>query len=183
APVHRRTHIPRTKLGRPGWLARTLTEPKNVLRRIHPDSANLFHGRSPLSEINNDLILAQSMPSGAVHTNSIGYSVTAGSRMRWCLPRLWSPRTRARVGAPAPVVATGGAAPDGRWGVPVPERGEGAGRTNDGRTRLGDDCWPCTRPNERGWCGAVDCRTARAIDRGASRPILVRVLSRKNPTG
>jgi hypothetical protein len=26
---------------------------KNVLRRIHPNSANLFHGRSPLSEISN----------------------------------------------------------------------------------------------------------------------------------
>jgi len=25
---------------------------KNVLRRIHPNSANLFHGRSPLFEIN-----------------------------------------------------------------------------------------------------------------------------------
>jgi hypothetical protein len=30
----------------------------------------LVHGRSPLSEICNDLILARSMPSGAVHTNS-----------------------------------------------------------------------------------------------------------------
>jgi hypothetical protein len=27
-------------------------ELKNVLRRIHPNSANLFHGRSPLFEIN-----------------------------------------------------------------------------------------------------------------------------------
>ena len=45
---------------------------KNVLRRIHPNSANLVHGRSPLSEINsNDLILARSMPPGAVHTNNI----------------------------------------------------------------------------------------------------------------
>src|ERR1700682_855605 len=43
---------------------------KNVFRRVHPDSANLFHGRSPLSEINNDLILAHSMPPGAVHTNN-----------------------------------------------------------------------------------------------------------------
>src|SRR6266446_5021302 len=42
---------------------------ENVLRRIHPNSANLFHGRSPLSEICNDLILAHSMPLGAVHTN------------------------------------------------------------------------------------------------------------------
>jgi hypothetical protein len=39
-----------------------------MLRRVHANSANLFHGRSPLSEICNDLILAQSMPSGAVHT-------------------------------------------------------------------------------------------------------------------
>jgi hypothetical protein len=40
-----------------------------VLRRVHPNSANLFHGRFPLSEICNDLILARSMPSGAVHSN------------------------------------------------------------------------------------------------------------------
>jgi hypothetical protein len=44
-----------------------------MLRRIHPNSANLFHGRSPLSEINNnDLNLAHSMPPGAVHTNNAG---------------------------------------------------------------------------------------------------------------
>src|SRR4051794_34647942 len=42
---------------------------ENVLRRVHPNSANLFHGRFPLSEICNDLILARSMPSGAVHSN------------------------------------------------------------------------------------------------------------------
>src|SRR5215213_7539437 len=42
---------------------------KNVFRRIQPNSANLLHGRSPLSEISNDLSLAHSMPSGAVHTN------------------------------------------------------------------------------------------------------------------
>jgi Transposase DDE domain group 1 len=35
-----------------------------MLRRVHANSANLFHGRSPLSEICNDLILAQTMPSG-----------------------------------------------------------------------------------------------------------------------
>jgi hypothetical protein len=40
-----------------------------MFRRIHPNSGNLFHGRSPLSEIYNDLILARLMPSGAVHTN------------------------------------------------------------------------------------------------------------------
>src|SRR3954464_15930158 len=42
---------------------------ENVLRRVHPNSANLFHGRFPLSEICNDLILARLMPSGAVHSN------------------------------------------------------------------------------------------------------------------
>jgi integrase len=43
-------------------------ELEKMLRRVHANSANLFHGRSPLSEICNDLILAQSMPSGAVQT-------------------------------------------------------------------------------------------------------------------
>src|ERR1700761_3736660 len=43
---------------------------EKVFRRIHPDSANLVHGRSPLSELGNDLILARSMPSEAVHTNT-----------------------------------------------------------------------------------------------------------------
>ena len=43
---------------------------EKMFRRVHPDSANLFHGRPLLSEISNDLILAQSMPPGAVHTNS-----------------------------------------------------------------------------------------------------------------
>jgi hypothetical protein len=38
-----------------------------MFRRVHANSANLFHGLSPLFEICNDLILAQSMPSGAVH--------------------------------------------------------------------------------------------------------------------
>jgi hypothetical protein len=42
---------------------------ENVFRRIHTNSANLFHGRPPLSEIYSDLILARLMPSGAVHTN------------------------------------------------------------------------------------------------------------------
>src|SRR5208283_5089270 len=45
---------------------------ENVLRRIHPNSTNLVHERSPLSEINDDLTLAHSMPPGAVHTNSPG---------------------------------------------------------------------------------------------------------------
>src|ERR1039458_3539115 len=45
-------------------------KPEKMLRRVHPDSANLSHGRPLLSEISNDLILAQSMPPGAVHTNS-----------------------------------------------------------------------------------------------------------------
>jgi hypothetical protein len=49
---------------------------KNMLRRIHPHSANLFHGRSPLSEINNnDLNLAHSMPPGAVHINNAGHPI------------------------------------------------------------------------------------------------------------
>jgi hypothetical protein len=42
---------------------------ENVFRRIHTNSANLFHGRPPLSEIYIDLILAPLVPSGAVHTN------------------------------------------------------------------------------------------------------------------
>src|SRR5271157_1180284 len=37
---------------------------EKMFRCIHANSANLFHGRSPLFEICNDLILAQSMPSG-----------------------------------------------------------------------------------------------------------------------
>src|SRR5580700_10000127 len=44
---------------------------EKMFRRVHANSANLFHGRSPLFEICNDLILAQSMPSGAVHTNTL----------------------------------------------------------------------------------------------------------------
>jgi hypothetical protein len=44
---------------------------ENVFRRIHTNSANLVHGRPPLSEIYSDLILAPLMPSGAVHTNRI----------------------------------------------------------------------------------------------------------------
>src|SRR5689334_5181889 len=32
---------------------------ENMLRRIHPNSANMIHGRPPLSEISNDLILAR----------------------------------------------------------------------------------------------------------------------------
>ena len=43
---------------------------EKMFRCIHANSANLFHGRSPLFEICNDLILAQSMPSGAVHPNT-----------------------------------------------------------------------------------------------------------------
>ena len=37
------------------------------------NTANLFHGRFPLSEICNDLILARLMPSGAVHSNRLPY--------------------------------------------------------------------------------------------------------------
>jgi hypothetical protein len=35
---------------------------EKMFRRIHANSDNLFHGRSPLSETCNDLILEQSMP-------------------------------------------------------------------------------------------------------------------------
>jgi hypothetical protein len=59
---------------------------KNVLRRIHPNPANLFHGRSPLSEINNnDLNLAHSMPPGAVHTNKHGcdFAGRCNKRVFW----------------------------------------------------------------------------------------------------
>src|ERR1700730_4153761 len=43
---------------------------EEALRGVHPNSANLFHRRSPFSEICNDLILAHAMPSGAVHPNT-----------------------------------------------------------------------------------------------------------------
>src|SRR5208283_2003531 len=45
---------------------------KKVLRRIHLNSANLFHGRSPLSEIHSRPHSGTLMPSGAVHTNKHG---------------------------------------------------------------------------------------------------------------
>jgi hypothetical protein len=38
---------------------------EKTLRRIHANADNLVHGRLPLFEILNDLILAQSMPWGA----------------------------------------------------------------------------------------------------------------------
>src|SRR3979411_1236082 len=44
---------------------------EKMFRRVHANSANLFHGRSPLFEICNDLILAQSMPLGAVHPTTL----------------------------------------------------------------------------------------------------------------
>src|SRR6202023_2378953 len=52
---------------------------ENVFRRIDTNSANLLHGRPPLSEIYSDLILARLMQSGAVHTNrtQIGLSRSA----------------------------------------------------------------------------------------------------------
>src|ERR1700757_2127389 len=40
---------------------------EEAFRRIHPNSANLFHRRSPSSEICNELTLAHAMPSGGVH--------------------------------------------------------------------------------------------------------------------
>src|ERR1700731_1357689 len=38
-----------------------------AFRRIHPNSADLFHRRSPFGGICNELTLAHAMPSGAVH--------------------------------------------------------------------------------------------------------------------
>src|SRR5580704_8134628 len=64
---------------------------ENVFRRIHANSANLVHGRPPLSEIYSDLILARLMPSGAVHTNrtDAGVERAGASRVRDGLaPRL-----------------------------------------------------------------------------------------------
>src|ERR1700736_3301957 len=52
---------------------------EKMFRRVHANSANLFHGRSPLFEICNDLILAQSMPSGAVHPNTLCGSLARSS--------------------------------------------------------------------------------------------------------
>src|SRR5271165_3050328 len=59
---------------------------KNVLRRIHPNSANLFHGRSPLFEINTRPHSGTLDAAGAVHTNRIW----RGSKPGY---------TRSRVGA------------------------------------------------------------------------------------
>src|ERR1700761_5409333 len=52
---------------------------ENVFRRIHANSANLVHGRPPLSEIFSDLILARLMPSGVVHTNRNAVTLLAKS--------------------------------------------------------------------------------------------------------
>src|SRR6202030_2634941 len=57
------------------WVALTghrrvvFREAGRCVSTFHTNSANLFHGRPPLSEIYSDPILARSMPSGAVHTN------------------------------------------------------------------------------------------------------------------
>src|SRR5260370_28250036 len=42
---------------------------KNTLGRVHTNARKLPHGRLPCLRISNDLNLAHSMPSGAVHTN------------------------------------------------------------------------------------------------------------------
>jgi hypothetical protein len=56
---------------------------EEALRRIHPNSANLFHRRSPFSEICNDLILAHAMPSRAVHPNRpINIERTTGNKLK-----------------------------------------------------------------------------------------------------
>src|SRR5712691_2012312 len=63
---------------------------ENVFRRIHTNSANLFHGRPPLSEIYSDLILARLMPLGAVHTNRRPRYATFGCKrnIEMTLPRV-----------------------------------------------------------------------------------------------
>src|ERR1700721_1162221 len=43
---------------------------EEALRRIHPNSANLVHRRSPFGEICNELTLAHAMPSGGPSTPS-----------------------------------------------------------------------------------------------------------------
>src|ERR1700720_2606808 len=53
---------------------------EKMFRRVHANSANLIHGRSPLFEICNDLILAQSMPSGTVHPIT---QIRQSSPSRW----------------------------------------------------------------------------------------------------
>src|SRR6202043_2741200 len=73
-------------------------ELENVFRRIHTNSANLFHGRPPLSEIYSDLILARLMPSGAVHTNRMKSVFSAPPRplLPQPLRRDRAPRRRAK---------------------------------------------------------------------------------------
>src|SRR4051794_31246204 len=53
---------------------------ENVLRRIHSNSANLVHGRSPLSEItNNDLILAHRCRRGPSTPTNTRAALKAGA--------------------------------------------------------------------------------------------------------
>jgi hypothetical protein len=63
---------------------------EDLLRRIHSNSGNLFHGRSPLSEIFTDLILAHRCRTEAVHTNTIESSV-----FRWFSSRFTPSRSAA----------------------------------------------------------------------------------------
>ena len=53
------------KLGLPAKTPDNSSTPPSQGRKA---SGEVFHGRSPLLQICNDLILAQSVPSGAVHT-------------------------------------------------------------------------------------------------------------------
>src|ERR1700731_1919137 len=74
---------------------------EKMFRRVHANSANLFHGRSPLFEICNDLILAQSMPSGAVHPNTRtrqSVPMEPAQLCVWCWPIALAPVTK-RSGA------------------------------------------------------------------------------------
>src|SRR5581483_3232163 len=55
---------------------------KNVLRRIHANSGNLFHGRSPLSEISNDLSLAHGCRRGPSTPTGLSPALPRLSRRR-----------------------------------------------------------------------------------------------------
>jgi hypothetical protein len=78
-----------------------------MLRRIHTNSAKLFHGRSPLSEICNDLILAHRCRRGPStptlqedlkrHVASKGNLQSPAELIEWCgrvepMPGKLSPR-------------------------------------------------------------------------------------------
>src|SRR5271165_2000562 len=75
---------------------------KNVLRRIHSNSANLVHDGLLCLRSTHDLILAHSMPPGAVHTNRI---------CRFRVTRARENRRPVRAGFSSKVVLWGGDQP------------------------------------------------------------------------